>query len=96
MSQSRKVRLIEGTKKCRHLKKITSKGTLLQVFIRLDNFWRTFSHLVFSTQLCEMYSSVLPLSPSLWFNSPPSSPCVNKHTVYTIQCERRKSLWFWA
>ncbi len=37
--------------------------------------------LVFSTQLCEL----LPLSPSLWFNSllpcPPS--LVNKYTVYT-------------
>jgi hypothetical protein len=35
--------------------------------------------LVFSTQLCEL----LPLSPSLWFNSPPL-PCVNKYTVYTF------------
>ncbi len=34
--------------------------------------------LVFSTQLCEL----LPLSPSLWFNSPPL-PCVNKYTVFT-------------
>ncbi len=34
--------------------------------------------LVFSTQLCEL----LPLSPSLWFNSPPLL-CVNKYTAYT-------------
>ncbi len=34
--------------------------------------------LEFSTQLCEL----LPMKPSLWFNSPPL-PCVNKHTVYT-------------
>ncbi len=39
--------------------------------------------LVFSTQL-DLYSRVLALSPSLWFNSPPSVPpsCVNKYTVY--------------
>jgi hypothetical protein len=30
--------------------------------------------LVFSTQLGDMYSPQLPLSPSLWFNSPPPFP----------------------
>ncbi len=37
--------------------------------------------LVFSTQLCDLYSPLLPLSPSLWFNSPPlpPSPIVNKY-----------------
>jgi hypothetical protein len=29
----RKIRLIESNAKCRHLKKLTCKGTLLQVFI---------------------------------------------------------------
>ncbi len=29
----RKIRLTEGNAKCRHLKKLTCKGTLLQVFI---------------------------------------------------------------
>jgi hypothetical protein len=44
--------------------------------------------LVFSTQLCDQgYPPLLPLSPSLWFNSPPfiSLHCVNKYTVYSIQ-----------
>jgi hypothetical protein len=31
----RKIRLIEGNAKCRHLKKLTCKGTLRQVFICL-------------------------------------------------------------
>ncbi len=31
----RKIRLIEGNAKCRHLKKLTCKGTLRQVFIRV-------------------------------------------------------------
>ncbi len=31
----RKIRLIEGNAKCRHLKKFTCKGTLRQVFICL-------------------------------------------------------------
>jgi hypothetical protein len=37
----------------------------------------------------------LPLSPSLWFNSPSPLPCVNKYTVlYTrIQCVRGRGLW---
>ncbi len=40
--------------------------------------------LVFSTQLCDLWSPLLPLSPSLWFNSPPSPlQCVHKYTVYT-------------
>ncbi len=38
--------------------------------------------LVFSTQLCEL----LPLEPSLRFNSPPSSPSLcDKYTVYTVR-----------
>ncbi len=45
----RKIRLIEGNAKCRCLKKLTCKGTLRQVFIRvyrpeIANFLRTFSH----------------------------------------------------
>ena len=50
--------------KCRHLKKLTWKGTLRRVFIRvyrLDHIQSV--RLVFSTQLCEL----LPLLPSLWF-----------------------------
>ena len=35
MHERRKIRLIEGNAKCRHLKKVTSKGTLRQVFICL-------------------------------------------------------------
>jgi hypothetical protein len=31
----RKIRFIEGNRKCRHLKKLTSNGTLRQVFICL-------------------------------------------------------------
>jgi hypothetical protein len=33
--ERRKIRLIEGNAKCRHLKKLTCKGTLRQVFISL-------------------------------------------------------------
>ncbi len=45
----RKIRLMEGNAKCRHLKKLTCNGTLLQVFVRvyrleIANFLRTFSH----------------------------------------------------
>ncbi len=40
----RKIRLIEGNAKCRHLKKFTCKGTLRQVFISLRPRTRFYSH----------------------------------------------------
>ncbi len=76
---------IDTKAKCRHLKNWRVKrlcGRCLSEFID----WRYIhSWLVFSTQHCEL----LPLYPSLWFNSPPSPlPCVNKNTVYTYTvCE---------
>ncbi len=74
----RLINFIDTTAKCRHLKKLTRKGTLR--FIRVYRLEIQSVMLVFSTQLCEL----LPLSPSLWFNSllpcPPSQ--VNKYTVY--------------
>jgi hypothetical protein len=53
--------------KCRHLKKLACKGTLRQVFIEVYILEIQSVLLVFSNQLCEL----LPVSPSLWFNSPP-------------------------
>ncbi len=51
LENRRKIRLIEGNAKCRHLKTVTCKETLRQVFIRvctlekkIANFLRTFSH----------------------------------------------------
>jgi hypothetical protein len=72
-------------------KKITHKGPLLQVIIRvhrlkLATFCILSVMLVFSTQLCDLYSPLLHLSPSLLFSSPPSPfPCANKYTVYTYK-----------
>ncbi len=66
--------------KCRHLKKFTFKVNSRQVFIRDYGLEIQSVMLVLSTQLREL----LPLSPSLWFISPPSPlPCVNQYTVYT-------------
>ncbi len=71
-------------------KKITCKGTLPQVFIRVYKLEIQSVMLVFSTQLCEL----LPLLPTLWFNSPPL-PFVNKNTIYTYTvC--RGGMGFWA
>ncbi len=61
---------VDAKAKCRHLKKLTCKGTLRQVFITVYKLEIQAVRLVFSTQLCEQ----LPLSPSLWFNSTPPSP----------------------
>jgi hypothetical protein len=69
------INYIDTKEKCRHLKKLTCKGTLRQVLIRV---YRQEIVLVFSTQLCEL----LPLSSFLWFNSPPSL-CELVYCVYT-------------
>jgi hypothetical protein len=64
-------------------KKLTFKETFGQCFSEfIDRTVEIKSViLLFSTQFYEM----LPLSPSLWFNSPSSHlPCVNKYTVYTF------------
>jgi hypothetical protein len=58
--------------KCHHLKKFTCKGTLRQVFIRVYRLEIQTVMLVFLTQLFEP----LPVSPSLWFNSPPPFLCL--------------------
>ncbi len=66
--------------KCRHLKKLTCKWTLRQVFIRVHKK-EIVSHVGISTQLCEL----LPLQPSLWFNYPPFPVWIG--ILYTrIQC----------
>ncbi len=60
-------------------KKLTSKGTSRHLFIRVYRLEVHSVLLVFSTQ----FLNLLPLQPSLWFNSPPSPrPCVNKYTVW--------------
>ncbi len=56
------------TKAKGHLKKLTCKGTLRQVYNRVYRLEIQSVMLVFSTQVCEQLS----LSPSLWFNSSPS------------------------
>jgi hypothetical protein len=74
------INYIDSQAKC-HLKKFTCKGTLRQVFIRVYTLNIQSVKFVFSAQLCEL----LPLSPCLWFNSPPLPlTCVNKCTC--IQC----------
>jgi hypothetical protein len=53
--------IVVGTKaKCRHLRKLTSKGTLRLVFIRVYRLEMQTVMLIFSFQLCEQ----LPLKPS--------------------------------
>ncbi len=55
--------------------------------LKIDNSFVHSVMLVLSIQLWDLYSHVLPLSLSLWFNPPPPSPisCVNKYTAY-MQC----------
>jgi hypothetical protein len=64
------INYIETKGKCRNLKKLTCKGTLRRVFIRVYGLEIQSVVLVFSTQICEL----LPLSPSIWFISPPIPP----------------------
>ncbi len=81
---------------------MTCKGTLRQVLIRIyrleiANCLCTVHSvmLIFLTQLCDMYSPLLPNSPSLWFNSP-SLPFVNKHTVDPYTVCKGGGMAFWA
>jgi hypothetical protein len=68
------INYIESKAKCRHLKILTCKRTLQQVLIRVYRLEKKVEiesiKLVFSTQLCKL----LPLKPSLWFNSTQPSP----------------------
>ncbi len=75
------INYIDSKGKFRHLKIFTCKGNSRQVFIRVYGPYIQSVMLVLSTQLCEL----LPLSTSLWFNSP-SSPfpvvyCVHVYSV---------------
>jgi hypothetical protein len=75
LNTRKKIKLIEVNAKCCHLKIFTCKGTLRQVFIRVYRLENSCAHsvmLVFSTLICDLYSPLLPLSPYLLFNSPPT------------------------
>jgi hypothetical protein len=52
-------------------KKFNCTGALRVYRLKIDDSCVHLVMLVFSTQLCDLYSPVLPLSLSLWFNSPP-------------------------
>jgi hypothetical protein len=69
------VNYLDTKAKCRHLKKLTRKGTLRQVLIRVYRLEIRSVMLEFSAQLCQLW----PLSASLWFNSS-LLPCVDKYT----------------
>ncbi len=77
------INYIDTKAKCCHLKKLTCKGTLLQVFNRVYIDWRAVSHVcIFHPALW----TVAPLSLSQVQLSPPPSLCEYKYTVYNIQC----------
>jgi hypothetical protein len=61
------INYVDTTAKCRHLKILTCKGTLRQVFIRVYRLEIQSVMFVFSTQICEL----LRLSPSLVKLPPP-------------------------
>jgi hypothetical protein len=62
-------------------KKLISEGTLRQIFIRVYGLKIQSVMLVFSTQRCEL----LPLQPSLWFNTPTPTPTFQcQSTIYSI------------
>jgi hypothetical protein len=86
----KKIRLIKGNAKCRHLKKLTCKGTLRRVFIRvyrlaivISNLLRTFSHVGIFNPECDL----LPLSTSLWFRFRPLPPPLCEQVHVRIQYE---------
>jgi hypothetical protein len=62
------INYIDTEAKCRHLKILTFIETLRPMCIKVFSLDIQSDVLVFSIQLCEL----LPLSPSLWFNSSPT------------------------
>jgi hypothetical protein len=84
----RKIRLIEVKAKCRHLHILTCKGAFcgkcLSEFtdwMEMANFLPTFSHVsILTTQLCDLCSPLLPISPSLWLLFHPS--LLSKYSIY--------------
>jgi hypothetical protein len=97
----RKIRLIEVNAKMRHLKKLTCKGTLRQVFIRvyrleMANFLRTFRHVgIFNQALWFVLTPPLLSGSTL---PPPHLPSVNEYTVLCarIQYVMGAGMGFWA
>jgi hypothetical protein len=97
----RKIRHIDVNAKCRHLKKLTCKGTLRHVFIRvyrlvLANFLRAFSQIgIFNPALWSVLSPVAPLPFSLVQLSPSALPLpVLIHILHTcIQCVGGGGVW---
>ncbi len=63
----RKIRLIEGNAKCRHLKKLTSTAGVIRVCrLEIANFLCTFSHVgIFNPALGSVLSCIAPLPFSL-------------------------------
>jgi len=80
------IHYIDTKAKCRHLKILTCKGTLRQVFIRVYRLEIKSIMLVFLTQLFELW----PLSPSLWLIS---VYCVE---WTRLQCVGGGGMGFWA
>ncbi len=98
----RKIRLIEVNAKCRHLQKL--KGLCVRCLSEFIGWRKPIScehsaMLVFSTQLCDLYSPCCPPLPfPLVQLSPLPLPCVNKCTVLTIYAPviyTRPCIMFW-
>ncbi len=89
----RKISLIDVNAKCRHLKKLTSKGTLRQMCIRVYRL----GHVgIFNSALWSVISPVAPLLSGSTHPPPSSSFPVWISILYTrIQCVRG-SMGFWA
>ncbi len=74
------INYIDTKAKCRHLKKLTCKGTLWQVFIRVYKL--------------EIQSVILVFRPLFGSPVPPSHlPCVNKYTVYMYTVCKGGGVW---
>jgi hypothetical protein len=81
----RLINIIDTRAKCCYINKLTYKGTLRQVFIRVYRLEIQAVMLVFSTQLCEL----LPLSLLFSVLTLPPSPL----PFTRIQCARGGGVW---
>jgi hypothetical protein len=91
----RKIRLIKSNATCRHMKKLTSKGTLRQVFIRvfrlkIANLWCT----LYSQSCWYFRPSFVNCCPSnlLSGSTRPPIPCAKVQYIYR-QCVAHDRGW---
>jgi hypothetical protein len=82
----RKIRLIEGNAKCRHLKNWPVNGLCGRLLIRVLVYIQSCGYFQPSFGICTLLCCPSPLLSGSTPVPLPPLPCVNKYTVSSLQC----------